>query len=247
MSRFNDKTYLIIGATSGIGSTLSKRLLAEGANTWLVSRDVEKMQILFSDFSNAKCLKCDLMNSEEIERLFITLTDRKISFDGLVFCSGLSPLMRIDETDIKVLKETFQVNVISFIEVLKWFLSEKVSKDGASIVVMSSVAANIASYRQTVYASTKAALEEAVRCAAKEAITRKIRVNAVSAGAVDTPMLGKLMEQSTSLREKLEKLYPLGLITTDQVASQILFLLSECGANTTGSVINIDSGFLIYK
>ena len=247
MDCFENKTYVVIGASSGIGGTLSKMLLEKGAETWLVSRSKDNIINLLAVFPNAHFLQCDLLVSDDIERLGAFFLSNDVKLDGLVFCAGVSPLMKIEDTDVNVLKDSFQTNVISFIEIMKWFALEAISKTGSSVVVMSSIAANIASFRQTVYASTKAALEEAVRCISKELIDRRIRINAIAAGAVNTPMLTKLMEQSDTLRTKLEKLYPLGLISPEQISNQILYLLSDFGANTTGTVINLDSGFLSYK
>lgn len=114
-------------------------------------------------------------------------------------------------------------------------------------MAMSSIAAQYASWRQTVYAGSKAALEESVRCIAKELLSSGIRVNCVAAGAVETEMLQKLETQSTSLREKLEKVYPLGVIEPDCISEMIAYLLSDSARYITGSIIRVDSGFAVAK
>lgn len=248
MINLGSKTYAVIGASGGVGKKLSEQLISmEGVQVILVARNKNKISDLIEGKPNSLFMPCDLNKSEQIEQLFTYLCEQNIKLDGLIYCAGISPLMKVVETNIELMRETFQVNVISFIEIMKWFLREEISNSGASVVVMSSVAANIPTYRQTVYSSTKSALEEAVRCIAKEGKERLIRVNALSAGAIDTEMLGKLMQESESLREKLERYYPFGLISTDKIAQNIIYLLSDYSANTTGSVLNIDSGFLINK
>lgn len=242
------KTILVVGASSGIGSETSRQLLSfKDINLILVARDDDKLKKKFGGISNICIRKCDLTNSEDIEGLKKYLLNNNIKLDGMIYCAGVSPLMKVVETDLQVLHNTFQINVIAFIEIMKWFMTEEISNINARVVVMSSVAANISSYRQTVYASTKAALEEAVRCMAKEGVERRIRINALSAGAVNTPMLESLMEESKTLKEKLNSIYPYGVIPVDVIAKNIIYLLSDYSINTSGSILNIDSGFLIWK
>lgn len=242
------KNYIIFGASSGVGIKISEHLMMmKDVMTILVARDTDKVNSLLQKNPKAFCLRCDLKETNQIENVFSILRQKKIKLDGLVYCAGISPLMKVIETDIPLMRDTFQVNVLGFIECMKWFLREDVSNCKASVVAMSSVAANIPTYRQTVYSASKSALEETVRCVAKEGKERHIRVNAISAGAIDTDMLKKLCEKSDSLKYKFEQYYPFGLISTEKIAQNISYLLSDMSSNTTGSVLSIDSGFLINK
>ena len=96
--------------------------------------------------------------------------------------------------------------------------------------------------RQSVYGSSKAALEETVRCLAKELMLRHIRVNAVALGAVQTELYKKLECENTSLGNR----YPLGVIPLEEVSGLILQLLSDDAAYMTGSILKMDAGHDVW-
>ena len=242
------KTVLVTGANSGIGEYVVTTLLETGAKVYAVDLYCDQLIKFKVKYSNQlEYIKYDLTNLESVGNIFDDANRKDFIFDGLVHCAGVSPLMKIEENDVEKMLLTYKVNVLSFIELLKFFYKPDFSRDCSSVVTMTSIATTVASFRQTVYSSSKAALEQVVRCAAKEFLDRKIRVNAVSAGAVETEMLVELEKKSDGLREKFYKYYPLGLISPEEVSNTLLYLLSDDSRHIDGSIIRIDSGFFINK
>lgn len=247
MADFNSKTFLVTGANSGIGKCVTETLLSKGARVLGVDLNTDKLEMLKSKYSGQiYYLKFDLNHPEEVQQIFERVREVGI-LNGMVYCAGLSPLMKLSENDVNKMLVTYNVNVISFIEMLKFFHSEEFSVDESSVVAMSSIAASVASFRQTVYSSTKAALEQVVKCAAKEFLDRRIRVNTVAAGAVETEMFLQLEKQSEGIREKFNCYYPLGMMPTSEVVNIILYLLSEDAKHVDGSIFRADSAFFVNK
>ncbi len=243
-----NKSFLVTGGNSGIGKSVVMTLLQEGAKVFAVDIKTDQLSSLKKD--NKECLdfiEVDLTKLREIGNIFKKAKTNGYVFDGMVHCAGLSPLMKIEENEVEKMMATYQINVLSFIELLKYFHQEDYSNEFSSVATMTSIATSVASFRQTVYSSSKAALEQVVKCAAKEFLDRKIRVNAVSAGAVETDMLVELEKKSEGLREKFLKYYPLGLISPEEMAKTLVYLLSDESKHMDGSIIRLDSGFFINK
>lgn len=239
------KTILITGASSGIGKNLAYMFAGSSEySTVLLAQNEENLKEIAEELS-CEYIVFDLNNIKEVFQIFDQLNEKNIKLDGIVHCAGISPLMKIDENDVDTMTSTFNINVLSFIELCKGY--SKYGNEGGSIVAVSSVAASVASFRQTVYGASKAALEEAVRCIAKEFLQKNTRVNCVVPGAVDTEMFKALEEKSEGLRTKMEKYYPLGMADPKYISYAIEYLLSEKAKYITGRKIDIDSGFLVAK
>ena len=236
---WRNKWYLIPGGTSGIGLQAAKDLCAEGAHVVLVGSRKNRLDSalnLLSDGNMGIC--CDLQHPENVSMIFETCAERNIVFDGLVYCAGVSPIMAVSENDVRVMENTFAINYFSFVEAVKYFQREGNYRKQASIVVISSITASQSVNRQCVYAGSKAAVEAAVRCMAKELMLKGIRVNALALGAVRTEMFLQLEKTNPNLENR----YPLGAIPPEQVSNTILYLLSNMSNHMTGSVLKIDSG-----
>ena len=128
---------------------------------------------------------------------------------------------------------------------MRLLVQDGVCNDGASVVVMSLVVAHRGSNRQAIYSGTKAALEGTVRCMARELINRRIRVNSVISGTVETKMLQKLREESPNLDEKIKQHSPLGIVPIDKVCDVIEYLISDSASHITGASVPIDAGYLL--
>lgn len=241
------KTYLISGASGGIGRTIAEELLKKGNRCALVGRN----NAVLSQFEaawpeTALSCSCDLRQASAVTEIFECLEEKEfLPLDGFVHCAGVAPLMRVDESDMGVVREAYAVNLFSFLEIMKFFVSGGRCHDGAAVVAISSVTAYRGSNRQTVYSGTKAALDASARCMAKELIDRKIRVNTIVSTVVETGMLQKLRAQSPNLDEKIKKHSPLGIVPGLEVCKMIEYLLSDAAAHITGTALQIDSGFLL--
>lgn len=243
-----NKYYLVTGGNSGIGKSLVELLLNNGANVYVVDLNIDFLESIKSKYSGRlNYIEFDLSDLKSICDIFKAATAGYQKFDGFVHCAGISPLMKIEENDIEKMLLTYKINVLSFIELIKYFYRDCYSNEGASIATMTSISTSVASFRQSVYSSSKAALEQVIKCAAKEFLSRKIRVNAVAAGAVETEMFAKLEKESEGIREKFTKYYPLGIIPSTEIAKSLYFLLSDDSCYIDGSIIRIDSAFFVNK
>ncbi len=236
--------YIITGASSGIGKRCAERLLEKGNECLLIARSEDKLNSIKMHYGGAVIKAIDLNNYDQIKDIFDEYS-YMFPFDGMVHCAGIAPLKRIDENDIDTVKNTYGTNVFSFIELMRFMAKEGVCNDGGAIVVMSSVIAHKGSNRQTIYSGTKAALEATVRCMSRELLSRRIRVNSVVSGTVETEMLERLRLESENLDEKIKQHSPLGIINIDEICDMVEYLLSDSAIHITGASMPIDSGFLL--
>lgn len=236
---WKNKTYLITGGSSGIGLQTAKALTEKGASVVIVGSNPAKLDSALRELPEGNHGICfDLKNLDRIEKIFSECGNLGIVFDGMVHCAGISPLMLVRENDLQTMLDTFSVNYFSFVELVKYFQRETVSAPTASIVAISSIVASQPANQQSVYASSKAALEETVRCLSKELMLRHIRINALAPGAVQTEMFWQLNKDASNPEAK----WPLGIIPMRNVSEMILYLLSDHAAYMTGSIVKMDAG-----
>lgn len=239
---WGNKTYLITGGTSGIGLQVATDLAAKGAKVVIVGSNPTKLEHAVSRLPTGNHGICfDLKNLNKIGDIFAQCAEWGIVFDGMVHCAGISPLMLVRDNDVQTMLDAFAVNYFSFVELVKYFQREMTSASAASIVAISSITASQVSNRQSVYGSSKAALEETVRCLAKELMLRHIRVNAVAPGVVESEMLAQLAAKSSGIARS-----PLGVIPAEQVSLLVLYLLSDDAACMTGSILKMDAGHDVW-
>ena len=237
------EVYLITGATSGIGQSVYNRL-SKQYSCLLVARNKDKLNELIDGRTNQFCCACDLAITEDIKQIFQYCAEQQLKIKGLIYCAGISNVCDFADIPSETYSDTFSVNVFAFIEMCKYFFKYSDLCDDARIIAISSIAADRASARQAVYASTKAALNSAIISAAQEGIRHNAKVNGISLGACDTPMLAN-MNTSESFRNNIGRHYPLGMIDPNTVAEVVEDFLSEKFKNMTGSIIRIDSGFSV--
>ena len=135
-------------------------------------------------------------------------------------------------------------NVTSFLEMVRIITKKNHFNPGLSIVSISSISSTVGGSGVTVYAASKAAIDAAIRCLAKELHKKGIRINSVISGQINTEAYKNLMNSKTEkIDQVLDRQY-LGLGEPEDVANVILFLLSEKSKFITGSSVPVDGGFL---
>ena len=144
-------------------------------------------------------------------------------------------------------REILEINVVSQIEMIRQFSRKKMSNEGSSIVLISSVMSILGQPGKIGYCTSKSAILGLTRSAALELSNRKIRVNAISPGVVKTPMTEKLFSQlNLENIDKIVNMHPLGLGDTIDIFNCINFLISKESRWITGQNIIIDGGYSIH-
>lgn len=238
---------LLTGATSGIGLETLKSLLDDKNKVFAVARDFSKISNLLKLHSDSLVpITFDLKKTENIEKIFneINLVDEKL--DALIHCAGIEETIPLTLYSPAKIKNIYEVNVFAGIELLRHFTKKKYSNDGASAVFVSSVMGVLGQPGKIGYCSSKAAVLGMVKASALEFAKRKIRVNAVLPGVVNTPMTQNLFSQiSTENVEEIKAMHPLGIGEVSDVVPTIEFLISASSRWITGQNFIIDGGYSI--
>ncbi|AUG56831.1 MAG TPA: SDR family oxidoreductase [Acetivibrio sp.] len=245
------KRILVTGASSGIGRETSKLLSQLGALVVLVSRNEYNLENTKNmlDGTGHISVPFDLTNINGIVELVDGIVAKAGPMDGLVHCAGIDYTAPLKLTKYKNYSQLFDLNLFSFIELVKGFTKkDNYSKNGASIVAVSSVMGSIPAPGLTAYAASKAAMDNVVKTFALEFAPLNIRFNTVVAAYVNTEMFKRMSrmiteEQINVLMSKI----PLGLGEPADIANPIVFLLSNAAKWITGTNMVVDGGYLLKK
>lgn len=236
------KTILVLGATRGIGKAVCQYLFEKEYNIVAVARNEALLQELVNKQGDqARYIVCDLSVVSNVAGIFQQLGEWGIVLDGAVYCAGRCTLQPVKMIDIEMMQEDMILNSLSFVEMGKYFSKKRYSREGTSIVAISSMSAWDMTKGMCVYSMSKATLNTAVQTMAKEFLRRKIRVNAILPAYVNTSMTVDPEYTDSRMASMLEK-QPLGIIEPEYIAYMVEFLLSDKAKYITGSLIPISGG-----
>lgn len=236
-----DKTILITGASSGIGKCTAIECSKMGANVILTARNVERLTETLSmmEGENHKIVVCDQTIEEQIEGLVKEI----VKIDGLFLCSGIGKTLPFQFCSKEKFNEVYVVNFFAPIELLRLLVKKKKLADKSSVVFVSSIAGSGSfNIGNSIYGSSKAALNSMMKFCAVELAKKQIRVNCICPGMIDTPLIhnGSLSEEQ--LQKDMET-YPLKRYgTPNDIANGAIFLLSDASSWITGHTLVIDGG-----
>ncbi len=242
------KTFLVTGATSGIGLATCTSILTNGHKVYAVGRDVSKIQeLLNQDLSkNLEFISLDLTTENAIESIFERISSEGNKLDGFVHCAGVEETIPLTLYTQEKINKIFQVNVFTAIELIRLFSKKKYSNDGSSIILFSSVMGILGQPGKVGYCATKSAILGVTKSSALELAKRKIRVNAILPGVVNTPMTQKLFSQLDQVNiDAIVNMHPLGIGEVEDVVPTVEFLLSDGSRWITGQNFVLDGGYSI--
>ena len=247
MSRLSNKVAIVTGASKGIGATIAKQLASEGAavvvNYASSKEQAEKVvKDITSSGGKAIAVKADVAKKEEIAQLFLEAKKAFGRLDILINNAGVYEFRPIEEISEDHFHKMYNLNVLGLLlsikEAVKYF-----DDNGGSIVNISSVASTYAPPTSAVYSGTKAAVDAATKSLAKELGPRKIRVNSINPGMVETEGLHAAGFAEGDFRNFIESQTPLGRIgTTIDIAPAVAFLASPEASWITGETWVISGG-----
>lgn len=239
-----EKNILITGASSGIGRTVAEICASAEANCIITGRNKARLKETLSSLAtgNHILIPADLTSESELNSLVLSLP----ALNGLVCCAGIVETKLLKFSDESDMNHLFATNCFSAIRLIRTLVqNHKLAKD-ASIVIISSISGVKCAYLGgSLYGATKGALEGFSKAIALELAPRKIRVNTIVPGMIESPMLDDCTADS-DLIEADKKRYPLKRYGRPQdVAYSANFLLSDAASWITGSSLLIDGGYTL--
>ena len=249
MKKLEGKVSVITGGNSGIGLATAQRFVSEGAYVFITGRRQSEVDAAVKQIGkNITGVQGDVSNLADLDRLYAKVKEQKGSIDILFANAGLGELASLETVTEAHFEKTFNVNVKGFLFTVQKALP--LFHDGGSIVLNASTAGSKAADGFSVYGATKAAVRSFTRSWAAELKHRKIRVNAISPGPIDTPGLRGFVSGLAQSEKQIEQVktsiissVPLGRMgTPDEVAKAVLFLASDDSSFITGIELFIDGG-----
>lgn len=244
--KLEGKTILVTGASSGIGKQTAIECSRLGAKVIITGRDEARLQQTYDELApnenGHKQVKADLLKERDVEILI-----SEVGFvDGVVLCAGKGLTLPVQFCTREKFDDIFNINFFSPIEVLRLLFKKKLINKEGSIVILSSLGGTqIYSGGNSIYGASKAALNSMMRFCAKEFAPRKIRVNSICPGMVDTPLIHRGTVSDEQLEQDKER-YPLKRYGTPQdIAYACVYLLSDASSWMTGQDMVLDGGVSI--
>ena len=246
MAKLDGKIALITGGTSGIGLATAKRFVTEGAFVFITGRRDAELRAAVNEIGTSVTgVQGDVSKPADLDRLMAQIQREKGKLD-IVFANagvaGFAPLGAITED---LYDSIFNTNVKGVLFTVQKALP--LLADGASVILNASIVGSKGLSSNSVYSGTKAAVRSFARTWTTDLKHRRIRVNAVSPGSIDTPGLSQLLASSDAGQQRLNSIssaVPLGRLgRPDEIARAVVFLASDDASYITGAELFVDGGF----
>lgn len=242
---FTNKNVVITGGTTGIGLATAKAFINAGATVWITGRNAANLQKATAEISspNLKTVVSDTSKLADIDILEKAVTATGQKLDVLFLNAGIATFAPIEQATEADFDAQFNTNVKGHFFTLQKLIPHLAN--GAAVVFTSSTVATASNLGTSVYSATKGALNKIAQIAANELADRKIRVNIVSPGPVQTPGLEYAVPAEAKPHlAAATAMQRLG--DPDEIAQTVLFLSSDAASFITGTEIVADGGYLNY-
>ncbi len=246
--RFEGKTALVTGGSSGIGLAAAQAFAAEGARVIITGRDEAALAAAAAAIGatggEVITLRNDAGRIEDAQALGQTLRERDLFVDAVFLNAGVAKFSSLADATESLWDQTFDTNVKGPFFQLQALLPQL--RRGASVVINGSINARIGMPNSSIYAASKAALISMAKTLSAELLPMGVRVNVVSPGPIQTPLYGKLGMDAATLDATAAAILgqiPLGRFgTSEEVASTVLHLAAAESAFIVGTEIIVDGG-----
>lgn len=246
MGKLAGKIALVSGASSGIGLATAKEFVKEGAYVFITGRRDSELAAAATEIGrNVTGVPGDVSNLRDLDRLFAQIKQEKGKLDIVFANAGAAKYAPFGTITEELYDSIFNINVKGLLFTVQKALP--LLPDGASIILNASIVASKGLSSNSVYSATKAAVRSFARTWTTDLKDRRIRVNAVSPGSIDTPGLSELLASSETGQQRLKMLstsVPLGRLgKPDEIAKAVVFLASDDSSYITGTELFVDGGF----
>src|SRR5262245_1946977 len=245
MGKLEQKIALVTGGTSGIGLATAKALVDEGAYVFITGRrDRELAAAVTAIGRNVTGVRGDVSVLADVDRLVAHIRQEKGRLDVVFANAGVAKYAPLGQITEELYDSIFDVNVKGLLFTVQQALP--LLTDGSSIILNASIVGSKGLPANSVYSATKAAVRSFARTWTTDLKSRRIRVNAVSPGGIDTPGLSDLLASSgtgAQRRQMLSTATPLGRLGgAEEVAKAVVFLASDDSSYIAGTELFVDGG-----
>jgi NAD(P)-dependent dehydrogenase (short-subunit alcohol dehydrogenase family) len=246
MGKLEGRIALITGGNSGIGLATAKQFVNEGAYVFITGRREPELTAAVKEIGkNVTGVQGDVSNLNDLDRLFAQIKREKGRLDIVFANAGVAKYAPFGTITEEHYDSIFNINVKGLLFAVQKALP--LLPDGASIILNASIVASKGFSSNSVYSATKAAVRSFARTWTTDLKDRRIRVNAVSPGPIETPGLKDLAASTGAGEERLKMLannVPLGRLgRPDEIAKAVVFLASDDSSYVTGTELFVDGGF----
>jgi NAD(P)-dependent dehydrogenase (short-subunit alcohol dehydrogenase family) len=246
MGKLEGKIALVTGGNSGIGLATAKQFVNEGAYVFITGRRDPELAAAVKEIGrNVTAVQGDVASLGDLDRLFAQIKREKGKLDIVFANAGVATYAPFGTITEEHYDSIFNINVKGLLFTVQKALP--LLPDGASIILNASIVGSKGFSSNSVYSATKAAVRSFARTWTTDLKERRIRVNAVSPGPIETPGLNNLVASTGAGEESLKMLsnsVPLGRLgTSDEIAKAVVFLASDDSSYITGTELFVDGGF----
>ena len=245
MSKLEGKVAVITGGNSGIGLATAQQFVSDGAYVFITGRRQNELDSAATQIgkNNVTAVQGDVSNLADLDRLYAKVKEQKGQINVLFANAGIIGAAPLGEISEEHFDKTFGINVKGLLFTVQKALP--LFQDGGSIILNASVAASKGFEATSVYSATKAAIRSFARTWTADLKQRKIRVNTISPGRIDTPIFNGVLneEQTKQFNATVVANVPLGRMgNPDEVAKAASFLASDDSSYITGTELSVDGG-----
>jgi NAD(P)-dependent dehydrogenase (short-subunit alcohol dehydrogenase family) len=245
MGKLDGKVAVVTGANSGIGLATAKEFVAEGAYVFGTGRRQAELDAAAKEIGqNFTGVQGDVSNVADLDRLYATVKEKKGHLDIIFANAGVAEFAPLGQITEAHFDKTFNINVKGLLFTVQKALP--LLRDGSSIILNASIVASKGMAALSVYSATKAAVRSFARTWTSDLKGRKIRVNVISPGPIETPGVDNLVKTEAERNEMVKGLIsavPLGRVgRPDEIAKAAVFLASADSSFVTGVELFVDGG-----